>query len=187
MLEGIIILALISIGGFAFFFVNRAKAKGRFLAIVLDRGKKAKFVTFVPNGNLFTFSKGHGRRKTDDETYIIDAGKVVLVRYPFSGPDFLKSDMPCSIYSKNNPEALDPADVTVLPKGRTAKDVASVLDETVLRNVVKAGAASGKKEKIPAWIVSAVCVCLVLIVLVVLYMMYMKMSGMQASINMLGG
>lgn len=178
----ILVIALIAIAAFVFFFVSKSKITGKLLVVFIDRDKSLSFKLFKPNGRLFSFGKS---RKDKDEVYMIDPDKVMLTKYPFGGiPSFLKQTVSCSIYAKGNPAPLDPSAVTELPKGKTSKEMAAIVSENVVRDIVKATRSSEKKEKIPAWLVSAVCVILVLVVLIMLFMMRSDISNMK---SMIGG
>lgn len=161
------------------FLIIRAKVQGKIIVFFIEKDKTISYKMFKPKFRLFTFSK----RKEDSETYMIDTEKVMLVKFPFVGPGILKQIVPCLIYARNNPEPLDPSNVMVAPKGRTAKEISSVVNEHVIDDIVKATRAEGKKEKIPAWLVSAVCVLLVLIVLVMLFMQRADIAGLKSMIS----
>jgi len=179
MIEIVIILGIFLCFIVVAFFIIRAKVQGKIIVFFIEKDKTISYKMFRPRFRLFTFSKRH----EDSETYMIDTEKVMLVKFPFVGPGIIKQIVPCLIYARNNPEPLDPSAITVAPKGRTAKEISSVVNEHVIDDIVKATRAEGKKEKVPAWLVSAVCVILILVVMVMLFMQRSQISHLQSLIQ----
>jgi len=163
------------------FFIIRAKVQGRIVVFFIESDKTMTYRMFKPKHRLFTLTK----RKEDEEAYIIDTEKVVLIKFPFVGPGILKQVVPCLIYARNNPEPLDPSDITLAPKGRTSKEIASIVNENIIDDIVRATRADMKREKIPSWLISIICCILVLISLLMLFMMKSSISHMQSQINTL--
>lgn len=178
-LELVIVLGLMVCFIVVAFFIIRAKVQGRIVVFFIESNKTMTYRMFKPKHRLFTFTK----RKEDEEAYIIDTEKVVLIKFPFVGPGIIKQTVPCLIYARNNPEPLDPSEITLAPKGRTAKEIASIVNENIIDDIVRATKAEMKREKVPAWLISAVCVILVLVVLVMLFMMKSDIGNLKNLIN----
>lgn len=141
------------------------KIRNKVLMILVGRERKCKIVLAKPVRNILSISD-----EDISEKYNLDTDRIVLVDYPFMLPSFLQTTIPCLVYSRNNPEPLDPKNVNILPKGMTAKQLASVMDERVVEEVVNATDES-RKKRIAEWVLPVISIVMILIVFVVIYMM----------------
>lgn len=127
------------------FFMFRNRVIGKFLVFFINPDRTFKSYFLTPKGKYFQF-------KQDNERYTIDPDKTMLVKYPFGMDNlkFLQQVVPCALYAKGNPQPLDPKDVTVVPKGLTAKMVESTTNENIVAGII--AGVEKLKSKIPEWV-----------------------------------
>lgn len=129
----------------------------------------------------FTYSVGRIGKK-ENEVYVIDPKKRGTTKFPFTGP--FRVTVPCFIFARNNPSPMDPGNVTIAPKGVSSVRLSTVVNDAVARNIVaQTGIGVGKKDKIPAWLISMVCVILVLGCLLLIYMERSQISSLHTQLN----
>jgi len=152
MLVGFIFVVLFVIAIlFVIFIAIKFKTKGKILIFFIERDKTMSFRLFKPRHQSFMYTKGGLFNKhKEKELYVIDTKRILLVSYPFGGPGFLKQTVPALVYTRNNPDPLDPADIN-LParKGdKTSKELSTMFNEKVVDEIARAQAAEGRKEKV---------------------------------------
>ncbi len=172
-----IIVVMIGVG----FFSIRARTSGKIVVFLIDKDKTMKNYLFRPQGKLFKFKK-------DEEAYIINPDSVVLIRYPFGMPKIIQQIVPCLVYAKGNPEALQPGDKSfIMPKGQTSSMVNSVVSENIVKGIIK-GVEAENKKALPAWFLPAVGVFLQIVSLYFLYQMSKGMNVLLEGMKkMIGG
>ena len=175
----IVVLGMLAIACFVFFFVNRRKVQGKLVVFFVEKDKTMTYKMFLPTGKYFSL----GKRNNKTETYMIDTSKVVLIKFPFVGPSFMKQTVPCLIYARDNPSPLDPTNIMELPRSKTAKEIASVVNEHVIEDIVRATKDASKKDKIPAWIIAGIGVILCLVILVMIFIMRGDINNLKAMIG----
>jgi hypothetical protein len=189
MFVGLIFVVLFIATIFLIIFVAiKFKTKGKIVVFFIERDKTLSFKIFKPRHQSFTFTKGGLFNKhKEKELYVIDTEKILLVSFPFGGPSFLKQTVPALIYTRNNPDPLDPADINIpLRKGqKTSKELSTMFNEKVVDEIARAQASDGKKEKIPAWVVGCVCAILVLICIVLIFMLKQQVASLAAAVQAL--
>ena len=160
------------------FFAIRKLVQGKILAFFVEKDKALKHRLFRPEGKFFKFKK-------EDEMYVIDPDCVMLVKYPFGMmiPDFIKQIVPCLIYAKGNPEPLSPANVSVVPKGMTAKQIASAVSEVVVKGIVQGVSEETKVSRFPSWFFPGITILLLVIMALMIYSVSAKVTVMQNSIQ----
>jgi hypothetical protein len=172
------------------FIAIKFKVKGKIVVLFIERDKTMSFKIFRPKHQSFTYTKGGLFNKhKEKELYVIDTKRILLVNFPFGGPAFLKQTVPALIYTRNNPDPLDPSEINIpLKKGdKTSKELSSMFNEKVVDEITRAQGAEGHKEKVPAWIVSAVCVLLVLICIILIFMLRSQVAGLTTAVHQLSG
>jgi hypothetical protein len=170
---------LVLILGFFFvmFAVVQRKYKGKLLVFFVEKDKTLSMKVFKPRSRTFKTADGK-------EEYIIDTNRIMLVDFPFNMPTFLQRTLPCLLYPRGNPEPLDPTQVTILPSGLTAAEIANCTDEGIISGIVKATQESELKSKIPLWLFSAISAALALICLVLIWSLSAKVDHLA---GLLGG
>jgi len=154
----------------AWFLITGKRLQGRMLVFFVEKNRTFDMKLFKPKARHFTTDKDPG-------TYLIDTKKVMLVNYPFSGPKFMQRTIPCLIYARGNPEALDPQDITSLPGGSSAEEIARYTDESVIAGIVKATQDEYRKDRVPVWLVGAVLGALMLVMLILIWSMNAKIDS----------
>jgi len=138
----IVILGLIGIFIAVFLLVSKSKVQGKTLITIINKDKSI---------NEYLVKLRHNRVKIgckdgEDETYIIDTSRVMGRLYPSFGPRILRNTIPWLVYSRNNPDPLDPSNVTITPKGNTAKEITCMTNESVIEGLTMAARSETKKK-----------------------------------------
>lgn len=176
----IVVLGMLAIACFVFFFVNRRRVQDKLVVFFVEKDKTMTYKMFKPTGKYFSL----GKRNNKTETYMIDTAKVILIKFPFVGPSFMKQTVPCLLYARDNPSPLNPMNIMELPRSKTAKEIASVVNEHVIEDIVRATKDASKKDKVPAWIVAGIAVILCLVILVMIFIMRGDINNIK---TMIGG
>jgi len=119
---------------------------------------------------------------SEDGGYDVEAEKVRLVRYPLGWPRQLQQIVPASLYRRGNAIPLNW--VTLEARSVSARELAAVLDENWLRNLVK-GAREGmgvsKFEKMIPMLTLAVMG----ISLLLLFVMFTRIGGLTEALKVI--
>jgi len=158
----------------------RLRARNKILAVIVGRERKGQFRLVKPVGQILPVGRG------PEEIYNIDTERIIIVDYPFFLPAFLQVPIPCSVYAQNNPEPMDPDDVTILPKTSTSKQLASFMNEHVIDAIVQA-TDEGRRRRIPEWALPAMALLATVIVFFVVYMMQQKIDLLDARLIDISG
>lgn len=175
----IIYAGLFGVAIFALFFLIRGRIQGKLLAFFVEKDKTLKHFLFAPKGRFFKFAK-------EDEMYIIDPDCVLLVRYPFGMPKIVQQTIPCLVYARNNPKPLSPEEVSVVPKGLTAKQISSSVNENIIKGIVKGVEEETKVSRIPPWLLPGLSILLMVVLVVMMWSMNAKMTEIFNYIKVIG-
>ena len=137
-MEGILLSVLVVVvGPVVVFFWMRIKVNGKILCWILgeDRSAKSKLCKVAGDYVLIGGDK-----------YLIDSDTVRLVRYPTGWPVWLQQTVPVCLYNEGNADPIDW--ITQQPKGRSAKELAAILDPEWLKAIVR-GTKESSSQAIP--------------------------------------
>ena len=171
------ILVIVLGAAFMMFAVMKKKYYGKILVFFVEKDKTLTMKVFKPKSRYFKTADG-------SEQYLIDTDRIMLVDFPFNMPPVLQQTMPCLIYPRGNPEPLDPREVTLLPSGLTASEIANCTDEGIISGIVKATQEADQKKKLPEWFMPGVAAVMTLICLLLVWSMSAKLDHLS---GLLGG
>jgi len=171
---GILVILLMFVGfPTALFFYMQQRVAGKMLCWFLEDDISARPELRPIEGDFIISEEGG---------YDVEAEKVRLVRYPLGWPRILQQIVPASLYRRGNAIPLNW--VTLEARSVSARELAAVLDENWLRNLVK-GAREGmgisKFEKIlPMLTLATIGICLLL-----LFVMFTRIGGITEALKVI--